>query len=262
MMSTYSSATRQGAYEPFTLQVARGQVVEHKTLFKFGNNSDINGTSEVIWSQGGAYVYPAAALQVKVSSDSASDTILGTGARTVVVAGLDANYNEIQETVELNGQTSVLTANSFIRVFRAFVQTAGSGGTAAGVIYVGTGTVTAGVPATIYASIPLGANQTQMAMWTVPANYTLYIYAGTFSAASNNVAQYVLGKFLVRPFGGVFRNVADITVNSNVFRYEWDIPIAIPQKSDIEAQAISLSGTNFYVTASFEGIYIKNDGVA
>lgn len=262
MGTIISSVTRQGTFEPFELQVARGQIQGHKTLFKFGNNEDINGTSEIVWSQGGAYTYPTVAAQVKVSSASANDTAAGTGARTIVVGGLDANYNEITETVALNGQTEVLTTNSFIRVFRAFVATAGSGGTAAGVIYVGTGTVTSGVPATVYASIPLGANQTQMAMWTVPAGYTLYIYGGTFSASSNNVAQYVLGQFMVRPFGGVLRNVADITVNSNVFRYEWDIPIAVTEKSDIEARAIALSGTNFYVTASFEGIYIKNDGGA
>jgi hypothetical protein len=260
MSTIISSVTRQGAYEPFNLQVARNQIQGHKTLFKFGNNSDINGSLETIWSNSSVYVYPSAAIQMKVSSSSANDTSAGTGARTVAVYGLDANYNEINETVSLNGQTEVLTTNSFIRVFRAFVVTAGSGGTAAGTIYVGTGTVTAGVPATIYAEIPLGSNQTQMALWTVPANYTLYINGGTFSAASNNAAQYVLGQFFFRPYGGVFRNVADITVNSNVFRYQWDIPLAIPEKSDIEARAIAISGTNFYVTASFEGIYIKNDG--
>lgn len=260
MSSIISSVTRQGTFEPFELQVSRGQIQGHKTLFKFGINSDINGSLEPIWSQGGAYTYQTVAAQVKVSSTSANDTSAGTGARTVIVSGLDGNYNEISETVSLNGQTEVLTTNSFLRVFRAYVATAGSGGTAAGTIYFGTGTVTVGVPATVYAVISLGENQTQMALWTVPAGYTLYVYGGIFSAASNNVAQYVLGQFSIRTLGGVFRNVADITVNSNVFRYDWEIPLAVPEKTDIQAKAIALSGTNFYVTASFEGIYIKNDG--
>jgi hypothetical protein len=260
MSTTISSITRQGAFEPFELQVARGQIQGHKTLFKFGNNDDIDGSLETIWSQGGLYAYPAAATVMKVSSSSNDDDAAGTGARTVTVSGLDANYNEVSETVELDGQTEVLTTTQFIRVSRAFVVTAGSGGTAAGTIYVGTGMVTAGVPATIYAVITLGDNQTTMAVWTVPAGYTLYITGGTFSAASNNAAQYVLGEFVIRPFGGVFRLAADITVNSNVFRYDWEIPLAIPEKTDIEARAIALSGSNFYVTASFEGIYIKNSG--
>jgi hypothetical protein len=260
MASVLSSISRFGLTEPFDLQVARGQITGHKTIFKFGNNPDINGALETIWSRGGLYVYPTSAIQMKVSSSSADDAALGTGARTVSVEGLDQNYNEVAETVTLTGQTEVLTTNTFIRVFRAFVITAGSGGTAAGTIYVGTGTVTAGVPATVYAEIALGDNQTTMAMWTVPAGYTLYVYRGTFSAASNNAAQYILGKFVVRPFGGVFRNAADVTVNSSAIPYDFEIPLAIPEKSDIEARAIALSGTNFYVTASFEGVYILNDG--
>jgi hypothetical protein len=260
MASVLSSISRFGLTEPFDLQVARGQITGHKTIFKFGNNPDINGSLETIWSRGGLYVYPTSAIQMKVSSSSADDAALGTGARTVSVQGLDQNYNEVAETITLNGQTEVLTTNTFIRVFRAFVITAGSGETAAGTIYVGTGTVTAGVPATVYAEIALGDNQTTMATWTVPAGYTFFVYRGTFSASSNNVSQYILGKFMFRPFGGVFRNAADVTVNTGAIQYDFELPLALPEKSDIEAQAIALSGTNFYVTASFEGMYILNSG--
>jgi len=260
MASVLSSISRFGKTEPFDLQVVRGQITGHKTIFKFGNNSDINGSLETIWSRGGLYVYPTSAIQMKVSSSSADDTALGTGARTVSVQGLDQNYNEVAETITLNGQTEVLTTNTFIRVFRAFVITAGSGGTAAGTIYVGTGTVTAGVPATVYAEIALGDNQTTMATWTVPAGYTFFVYRGTFSASSNNVSQYILGRFMFRPFGGVFRNAADVTVNTGAIQYDFELPLALPEKSDIEAQAIALSGSNFYVTASFEGMYILNSG--
>jgi hypothetical protein len=251
------SITIQGKHEPFELQVARGFIEGHKTIFKFGNNADINGSLETVWSQGGLYSYPAAAIQMKVSSSSTDDTGSGTGAQTVFVYGLDADYNEITEVVTLDGQTEVLTAQSFLRVNRAFVVTAGTGATAAGTIYVGTGVVTAGVPATVYAVISLGENQTTMAVWTVPAKHTLYVHRGFFSASSNNVAQYVLGKFVFRPQGGVFRNAADLTVNSNAIGYDFEIPLALPEKTDIEARAIALSGTNFYVTASFEGIYIQ-----
>ena len=259
MTTQYVSQTQYGKHEDFNLQVARGQIQGHKTLFKFGNNEDINGSLETIWSYGGLYVYPTSAIQMKVSSTSANDTSNGTGARTIVVSGLNATYDEVSETVVLNGQTAVLTTTTFIRVFRSFVVTAGTGATAAGTIYIGTGTVTAGVPATVYAQIVLGENQTLMAIWTGPAGYTLYISRGTFSGASNNSAQYILSKFMIRPFNGVFRNVADVTVNSSVISYDFEVPLAIPEKSDIEARGIALAGTNFYTTASFEGIYIKNE---
>lgn len=259
MASNVSSISRMGLTEPFELQLARGQISLHKTLFKFGNNPDTNGALETVWSQSSLYVYPTAATVMKVSSTSADDNGTGSGARTVLVGGLDSNYNEVTETVTLTGQTPVLTTTVFIRVFRAYVVTAGVSNTAAGTIYIGDGVVTAGVPATVYASIPLGENQTLMAIWTVPVGYTFYMYRGSFSAASNNAAQYVLGKFMVRPFGGVFRNAADVTANSNVIQYDFEIPLAVPEKADIEARVIALSGTNFYITASFEGVYIKND---
>ena len=35
-MGTYSSATRQGSYEPFDLQVARGQIDGHSTVNIYG----------------------------------------------------------------------------------------------------------------------------------------------------------------------------------------------------------------------------------
>jgi len=254
------SLSIQGKYEPFELQLARGQIEGHKTLFKFGNNPDSNGALETVWSHSSLYVYPTAATVMKVSSTSSDDNGTGSGARTVLVAGLDADYNEASEIVTLTGQTPVLTTTVFIRVFRAYVVTAGVSNTAAGIIYIGDGVVTAGVPALVYAEIPLGENQTLMAMWTVPAGYTFYMYRGSFSAASNNSAQYVLGKFMVRPFGGVFRNAADVTANSNVIQYDFEIPLAVPAKADIEARVIALSGTNFYITSSFEGVYIENTG--
>ena len=98
-MGTYSSATRQGAYEPFELQVARGQVDGHETLFKFGINGDVGTSVETVWAQGGTYVYPASATVMKISSSSADDASGGTGARTIAIFGLDANYNEISESV-------------------------------------------------------------------------------------------------------------------------------------------------------------------
>lgn len=259
MAGAPSSITRTGAFEPFELQVSRGQIPWHKLLFKYGSNSDIDDSLETIWSQGGIYAYPSADSVMTVSSSSTNDAAAGTGARTIVVSGLDANYNEISETVTLNGQTAVNTVNSYLRVFRSYVVTAGSGATAAGTIYIGTGTVTSGVPATVYAAIPVGANQTLMAVWTVPAGYTAYFTRGTLSASSNNPAHALLGKLCFRPLGGVMRVATEVTINNGFIPFDFEYPLALPEKTDIEARAIALSGSNFYATATFEILYIKND---
>ena len=258
MVNFPHSITRLATYEPFELQVARDQIPYHKAIFKFGFNPDVNGTEETIWNAGGIYAYPAAAIQMKVSSSSTNDTSAGTGARTVVVSGLDQNWNEASETVSLNGQTEVLTTTTFIRVNRAYVATVGSGGTAAGNIYVGTGTVTTGVPATIYAKITLGDNQTLMAVWTVPAGYTGYILKGNVGTGTANTNQYIVARLVQRPFGGVFRTAAKVTIQTGEIAFNFEVPVAFSEKTDIEARAYS-SGSNNLVFADFEIIYIKNE---
>lgn len=252
------SITARGIHEPFNLQVARNQIYKHKSIYKFGFNPDVNGSLETIWDQGGLYVYPTSAIQMKVSSTSADDTSAGTGARTIVVYGLDENYNEAEETVTLNGQTEVLTTTTFIRVFRASVTTAGSGNTAAGNIYIGTGTVTTGVPATVYAKITLGENQTLMALWTVPAGYTAYLLRDSFSVGTASPNQYVTGKLVQRPFNEVFKTAQKITIVNGFLDQEYLIPVSFTEKTDIEARAFS-SGTSNAVASTFNMIYIKNE---
>jgi hypothetical protein len=242
---------------PFEVNAARGGLIAHKTLFKFGFNNDINGTEETVWSRGGIYVYPTVAEVNTISSTSANDTAEGTGARTVTVAGLDANYNEISEVVSLNGQTPVNTVNAYIRINRMFVTTAGSGASAAGTIAAGTGTVTAGVPAVCYAEISNSDNQTLMAVWTVPAGYTAYIYRGSLANGTSSGNQFLTARLCFRPFGGVMRTAAKIALHNQFADFDFGLPILLPEKTDIEARAIS-SGNNNSVGATFSLMYTKN----
>ena len=176
-MTVYRSISQVGTTEPFELQVARGQILHHKHLFKFGNNPTVGNSIETIWAEGGLYSYLSAATVLKVSSSNTADAEAGTGARTVELFGLDADYNEINETVTLNGQTAVNTTKEYLRINRMIVRSAGTGGQNAGVIYAGTGTVTSGVPANKYATINgvAGSNQSLMALWTIPAGYTGFL---------------------------------------------------------------------------------------
>ena len=50
MAQEVSSITRVGTSEPFELQVARGQIAYHNTLFKFGFNPYVG--SNKIWHAG------------------------------------------------------------------------------------------------------------------------------------------------------------------------------------------------------------------
>ena len=66
LMGVPSSVTRMGAFEPFELQVARGQVVGHIGLEIFGYSTAIGSTAQgPMWEgqtlSGGLYTPPASA---------------------------------------------------------------------------------------------------------------------------------------------------------------------------------------------------------
>ena len=265
-MGIPSSVTRFGTSEPFYLQVARKQIQFHEHIFKFGNNTAVTDSLETIWAEGGLYSYITTATVLKVSSSSTADTSAGTGARTVELFGLDADYNEINETITLNGQTAVNTTKEYLRINRMIVRSAGSGGQNAGVIYAGTGTVTTGVPANVYASVNgvTGANQSLMALWTVPAGYTAYILQYDISNGTTSNTPAVCKLVLaVRPYGEVFqsKDVKSLTTGMHI-EETFPIPIKIEEKSDIEVRAISSSNSvSFDISAGLEIIYIKNVSV-
>ena len=262
-MGIPSSVTRFGTSEPFYLQVARKQIQFHESIFKFGNNTTVGDSLETVWAEGGLYSYLTTATVLKVSSSSTADTSAGTGARTVELFGLDTDYNEINETITLNGQTAVNTTKEYLRINRMIVRSAGSGGANAGVIYAGTGTVTTGVPANVYASINgvTGANQSLMALWTVPAGYTAYILQYDISNGTTSNTPAVCKLVLaVRPYGEVFqsKDVKSLTTGMHI-EETFPIPIKIEEKSDIEVRAISSSASvSFDISAAVEIIYIKN----
>ena len=262
-MGIPSSVTRFGTSEPFYLQVARKQIQFHESIFKFGNNTTVGDSLETVWAEGGLYSYLTTATVLKVSSSSTADTSAGTGARTVELFGLDTDYNEINETITLNGQTAVNTTKEYLRINRMIVRSAGSGGANAGVIYAGTGTVTTGVPANVYASVNgvTGANQSLMALWTVPAGYTAYILQYDISNGTTSNTPAVCKLVLaVRPYGEVFqsKDVKSLTTGMHI-EETFPIPIKIEEKSDIEVRALSSSASvSFDISAGLEIIYIKN----
>jgi hypothetical protein len=248
--------------EDFQLGVASGDLSpSYKQVYKFGQNADVGNSLETIWLEGGLYAYPPSATTMTVSSSDANDTSAGTGARTIQISGLDGDYNEISETIILNGQTPVTTTNSFLRVNRGIVLTAGSGGVNAGIIYVGTGTVTSGVPANKYTTINGdGTNQTLQAFWTVPAGYTAYVYQTNISTGSSSATPAVLKTLLVvRPFGGVFNTKEVITLSDGNHLQDYSFPLKITEKSDIEFRAESSSpSVSFNVSASLNIMYKQN----
>jgi hypothetical protein len=258
MSTTAWSITQNGRNEPWELQVSRGQISWHQPVVIFGYNPDIDTSVETVWPQGGLLPFPASALQLSVSSSSADDTALGTGARTVYLEGLDANHNTISETVTLSGQTAVTTVRSYLHINNCYVASAGSGDSAAGTIYFGTGTVTAGVPATVYDVIAFDYNARVTGSYTVPAGYTGYVSQGLFSCGQASGSTSVTGRLMTRGTNDIRLTAAVVTLNNGTADYVFEYPLAVPEMTTIEAQAVGAAANNA-CSSMFIILLVKND---
>jgi hypothetical protein len=258
-MADIASVTQRGLFEPFELQVSRGQIAWHRTVVVFGYNPDVDTSAETVWPENGLIPFPSSAIRMKISSASANDTANGTGARTVYIAGLDADHNEISEVVTMNGQTAVLTTQYFLHINQAYVLTAGSLNGAAANIYIGDGVVTAGVPATIYDLIAYDYNTRITGSYTIPAGYTAYLAQGLFSAGQPSGSNQVTGRLVTRGTNNIRLTAAVTTLNNGAANYAFEYQPTIPEKTTIEAQAIGAAANNA-CSSMFIMVLIKNTG--
>jgi len=252
------SITQVGTYEPFELQVSRGQITGHSSFCQFGANGAVGTSLETVWVGSSLYTFPASATTTTVSSSSADDASAGTGARTVLVQGLNASYEAVSETASLNGQTGVTLTNQYLRVNKVTVLTAGSGGTSAGSIYVGTGTVSTGVPAAIINRTGSSSNESESAFYTVPAGYTAYITRFTMSSANSTAEASTRFILRIRPFGGVFGYKAIYNIPGNgIYECEAAYPLAVPEKSDLDILSLT-SADSAYASTQLQIVLVAN----
>lgn len=137
---------------------------------KFGKTDGLAAnTTEDVWTAGGTKTIFTAAEIINISSASANDDVGGTGATTLLVGGLDGDYNLQQEIVLMDGTTTVSTVNTYREVNRVRVIGAGSGRTNAGAI-----SLVGATTAAAHATIPAGVGITQQSHFTIPAGYTCF----------------------------------------------------------------------------------------
>jgi len=246
MTVTTPSISQFGRIEPFELQVSRGQITGHKRLLKFGYNPLINEIEETVWEAGGLYVYPSSALILTATSSAgATDSAVA-----ITVQGLDANYNEISENIVLSGAGAATTTQSFFRVYRAFV----TGSKAL------TGIVSFANGGTTYATIN-SDNQTLMSLWTVPAGYTAYLMQTDVTVMTEANNKFGTVRLVTRLPGSVFRTQDLFAAQNTDIVRVYANPLPIAEKTDIEFRAIGSSANSLlHVSATFELVYIKNDG--
>ena len=222
---------------PCGWDIVRGNMPGFGYMNKFGRNADVGATMETVWSSGGLYPWPTSAEVLKVSSGDVNDDgdPASTGAHTILLSGLSAGYAMQEEAITLNGQTSVSTANSYIRVFRAKVLSAGSSGWNEGTI-----SVKNNADAVTLLTIDQKLSQTLMACFTIPVGYTGYILSWD---GSTGLAKTTTALLCIRPFGQVFQLKRHREAYQSGFKERFDFPEPVPEKSDIELRAFASGGS-------------------
>ncbi len=250
------------------LAIAKGDVVGTSVILKFGSAPDFDDSDgEVtIWDgteDGTAwelmqYVYSTTANIDSLSSSNAGDT------QDIEIQGLDTNFNLVIQTITLSGQTRVPLTTNLIRIFRA--KNVNSTDLTGHVFVYVNGATTGGVPDTnadIRCIVQPENNQTEMAVFTVPAGKTGYLrrwYSSTAGASKNS--NYII-KLKARPFGQVFQLKHKDAISDNATSYishNYTEPQKFTEKTDIEmtAEITDSPITGASVTGGFDIVLIDN----
>lgn len=225
-------------YEHDPLAIAKGEVNGYSVRNIFGYNAAIETTYIPAWENATAYTYPTSALTMTVTSNVADNGVV------ILIIGLDANYNQISETVTLAGTAT--TTNQYFRINDVVTVS----GNALNDITISNGGIT-------YAKVRGGDGKNQASIYTVPAGYSFYLMridAFCATAAQNN--RQIFFRNLVCLPNGVKLRVAE-TSFLELMHIQRQMPFRYDEKTDIQFQLRDSSGDQF-VSVFGEGVLVKN----
>lgn len=244
----------------FNTEVALGNIPSYSSDTKFGRNEKIaiNRVPEDVWENGGLYTgHPIDFTPeiVKVKSTSNNDKSNGNGARTIQITGLKSENSSKYESeiITLNGKTNVNSVNSWWRINRAKVLTAGLSGENEGTIRI----TSSGIGQPLFATIEPSFNQTNLAIYTVPNKTKMIIKSIVITSSTiSNIGRATI-VFKVRKYGEVFqnRNTFDIQTGS-IYDLKFITGIVVESKSDLKFQIKSVSENSIIVNVNFEFILL------
>lgn len=233
--------------EQFDLNVSRGKVRGAFMIHKFGAVPALSqNTTGSIWDKNDA-LYPWSAFDTAGIITAAIANASDNG-KVVTVIGLDADYNEVSDTFTLSSTNTVAGTVSFKRVFRAYVST--------GTTNVGDITFTKNGTDVLIITATKG--QTLMAIYTIPAGKTGYLYKGVCTAQASADGN---GNMFIRYFGQTAFRIGhsfEIAGVGGKYEYNFSFPIPIPEKSDIDVRMTTRTNNGRY-TAAFDILLIDNE---
>jgi len=163
----------------FLIEVAKGNVKNHSLITVLGRNKDVDTSIVDIGMLDINFIWPTVATTYVALSNDPTDSILDTGARKILIEGLDSNFDPISEEVEMNGTSeSTATTASFIRINKTRVISTGTYATTLlgannGNIIIGPSG--GGSPLSYIANVEIDPGASQDCKYTVPNGYTAIV---------------------------------------------------------------------------------------
>jgi hypothetical protein len=249
------------------LEIAKGNVTGHSFVHKFGRAPDFDTADGEVTIWDGAEDGTAWELMRYVYSTSADiDSISSSAADTqdITITGLDTNWESVTQTITLTGQTRKALDTNLIRVFRAFNN---SSTAFTGHVFVyKNGALTAGVPNTnadIRLVLQPENQQTEMAVYSIPAGYTGYVRDWYASSSGANKNSNFPIRLYARNFGKVFRLKHSSALSDNgtsAYQHKYEEPEVFAEKTDIEmtCEMLAVGGTGASISGGFDIVLVEN----
>lgn len=223
-----------GVTPDFLIEVGLGNIEGFSTLTVSGRNPMVGSVAEEdIWDSPGVMIYPTAGEQWELVSTSVNDASAGTGARTIAIQYLDANYVAQTEVVTLNGTTPVTTvATDMFRPRAMTTTTAGSLAENDGdvLLRAAGGGDTRGL-------MLAGNNRSMSVHYTVPVGVTAFILAITLEI--NKGEDVVIAFKATAGPSNIFIKVAESFIYQTQNRINTVSYQPLIEKSDFKTTAIS-----------------------
>ena len=244
----------------FVIDVALGHVGSASIWNKFGYNADVDvATSpEVIAQFGGSFTPLTTASTLSIVSTSTDDDNGGIGANSIYIYGIDANRDQQEEFIFMDGTTPVVTTTTWLGINRVVIYVAGSSD-----VNVGQITLTEVTGGTVQATIPASEGTTQQCIFFIPNGYTYlanYIKLNILRQAAQDPKVTIKGFVYAATSNAkyeVFRNQIDTGVENTV---QITPPVPFPIGGN---QVFWLEATtdkdNTEISARFSGILVKDE---
>lgn len=237
-------ASQSGPEDEFGFRVVSGQIEGYAVVHKFGHHENVGGTFEPVTDLG-IYETPqvsgATTLRIKAGGD-ANDTAAGSGAREIMLFGLDETGAEVTETLATNGASaSAVTSATFLRLFRVFVSASGTYATASSGSHADTITIENGSGGTDWAEMEVVGfpfAQSEIGVYSVPLGKTAYISQISIEVDGNKTPDVILfqrqGILETSAPYSAMRVVQNFVGLTGTMNEEYDVPIGpFPALTDV-----------------------------